>query len=45
MTSEKVKELSSGLMEDNILENGKLVNNTELELISARMELRDKVSG
>jgi hypothetical protein len=45
MTSEKVRELSSGLMEDNILENGKLVNNTELELISARMELRDKVSG
>jgi hypothetical protein len=45
MTSEKVRALSSGLMEDNILENGKLVNNTELELISARMELRDKVSG
>jgi len=45
MTKEKVKVLSPGPMEDNMLESGKVVNNMELVLILAIKEIVNKVYG
>jgi hypothetical protein len=45
MTKEKVKVPFLGQMEDNMSENGKVVSNTELVLISAIKEIVNKVFG
>ena len=45
MTKEKVKVLSPGPMADNMLENGKVVNNMEQELILATKEIVNKAFG
>jgi len=45
MTRGKVKVLSRGPMVDNMLENGKVANNTESVLILATKEIVNKVSG
>jgi len=45
MTREKEKEHFLGLTEDNMSENGKVVNNTELVPISAIKEIVNKVFG
>lgn len=45
MTKGKEKVLSRGPMADNMLENGKVANNTELVLILAIKEIVNKVYG
>jgi len=45
MTKEKVKVLSPGPMADNMLENGRVANNMEWELILATKEIVSKAYG